>query len=84
MIFHICSVEGKNELSFLCAGAIISSKYVLTAANCLDPESLGKRRLDRFRFYLRPFDFKYDYDCDAAYLKLYYDYFFLFKKLESY
>ncbi|KAB7505504.1 Coagulation factor XI [Armadillidium nasatum] len=45
MKFPICSVEGNNTPSFQCAGAILNSKYVLTAANCLDPESLGEKRL---------------------------------------
>ncbi|KAB7496398.1 Azurocidin [Armadillidium nasatum] len=64
MIFHICSVEGNNTPSFLCAGAIINSKYVLTAATCLGPENLGKRRLSVI--HLGDYDLATERDCQQT------------------
>ncbi|KAB7496395.1 Mast cell protease-like protein, partial [Armadillidium nasatum] len=63
-ISHIFSVQGNNTPSFLCAGAIINSKYVLTSATCLDLESLREKRLSVI--HLGDYDLDSERDCQQT------------------
>ncbi|RXG52533.1 Serine protease easter, partial [Armadillidium vulgare] len=48
-----------------CAGAIINSKYVLTAAHCLDPAELGRKKLTVI--HLGDYDLTTDkWDCEKT------------------